>query len=141
MRSLLTGYAGAFNRRHRRTGHLLQNRYKSIVCEKAPYLLELVRYLHLNPLRAGVVKDLHALARYPYSGHAALLGTRPRPWQETHAVLGHFAAKGSQARARYHAFVTEGVAQGRRPDLQGGGLVRSVGGGAAVRELRQGRER
>ena len=55
MRSLLTGYAGAFNRRHRRRGHLLQNRYKSIVCEEEPYFLELVRYLHLNPLRAGVV--------------------------------------------------------------------------------------
>ncbi len=65
MRSLLTGYAGAFNRRHRRAGHLLQNRYKSIVVEAEPYLLELVRYLHLNPLRAQVVPDLRALARYP----------------------------------------------------------------------------
>jgi REP element-mobilizing transposase RayT len=54
MRSLLTGYAGAFNRRHRRTGHLFQNRYKSIICEEEPYFLELVHYLHLNPPRAGV---------------------------------------------------------------------------------------
>lgn len=141
MRSLLTGYAGAFNRRHRRSGHLFQNRYKSIVCEEEPYLLELVRYLHLNPLRAKVVPDLRALARYPYSGHAALLGTWPRPWQETRDILGRFAAKVSQAQERYQAFVAEGVAQGRRPELQGGGLVRSVGGWAAVRELRQGRER
>jgi len=50
MRRLLTGYAGAFNHRHRRGGHLFQNRYKSIVVEEEPYLLELVRYLHLNPL-------------------------------------------------------------------------------------------
>ena len=57
LRSLLTGYAGAFNRRHRRAGHLFQNRYKSIVVEEEPYLLELVRYLHLNPLRAGVVQS------------------------------------------------------------------------------------
>jgi putative transposase len=63
MRSLLTGYAGAFNRRHKRTGHLFQNRYKSIVVEEEPYLLELVRYVHLNPVRAGVVADLRALAR------------------------------------------------------------------------------
>jgi len=65
MRSLLTGYAGAFNRRHKRSGHLFQNRYKSIVVEAEPYLLELVRYLHLNPLRAQVVADVGALARYP----------------------------------------------------------------------------
>ena len=50
MRSLLTGYAGAFNRRHHRAGHLFQNRYKSIVVEEEPYLLELVRYLHLNQI-------------------------------------------------------------------------------------------
>jgi REP element-mobilizing transposase RayT len=50
MRSLLTGYAGAFNRRHKRSGHLFQNRYKSIVVEEESYLLELVRYLHLNPM-------------------------------------------------------------------------------------------
>ena len=65
MRSLLTGYAGAFNRRHQRAGHLFQNRYKSIVVEAEPYLLELVRYLHLNPLRARLVRDLPALDKYP----------------------------------------------------------------------------
>jgi REP element-mobilizing transposase RayT len=53
MRRLLTGYAMSFNRRHTRSGHLFQNRYKSIVCEEEPYLLELVRYIHLNPLTAG----------------------------------------------------------------------------------------
>src|SRR3990172_7539602 len=58
MRSLLTGYAGAFNRRHHRAGHLFQNRYKSIVVEEEPYFLELVRYLHLNPVRAGLVPNL-----------------------------------------------------------------------------------
>jgi len=73
MRRLLTGYAGAFNRRHRRHGYLFQNRYKSILCQEKPYLLELVRYLHLNPLRVGLVKDLRALDRYPWSGHSALM--------------------------------------------------------------------
>ena len=71
MRSLLTGYAGTFNRRHRRSGHLFQNRYKSIVCEEEPYFLELIRYLHLNPLRVGVVRDLRGLGAY--SGHAGRL--------------------------------------------------------------------
>ena len=140
MRSLLTGYAGAFNRRHRRTGHLFQNRYKSIVVEENAYLLELVRYLHLNPLRAGVVVDLRALARYPYTGHAALCGTRAVPWQATEEILAHFAARRLAARRAYRAFVAAGVAQGRRPELEGGGLLRSVGGWQAVQALRRGRE-
>ncbi len=140
MRSLLTGYAGAFNRRHKRVGHLFQNRYKSIVIEEEPYLLELVRYLHLNPLRAGVVTRLPALGRYPWTGHSALLGRVPRPWQAVGAILGQFGTTPRPARAAYRAFVAEGVSQGRRPDLQGGGLIRSLGGWAAVTALRRGRE-
>jgi REP element-mobilizing transposase RayT len=140
MRSLLTGYAGAFNRRHHRVGHLFQNRFKSIVVEEDRYLLELVRYLHLNPLRAGVVPTLAGLERYPWSGHSALLGRRPRPWQATAAILGHFAARTGRARAAYRAFVAAGVPQGRRPELQGGGLRRSLGGWQAVAALRRGRE-
>ena len=63
IRSLLTGYAGAFNRRHRRVGYLFQNRYRSIVVDEEAYLLELVRYLHLNPVRATVLRDLRGLDR------------------------------------------------------------------------------
>jgi REP element-mobilizing transposase RayT len=140
MRRLLTGYAGAFNRRHHRAGHLVQNRYKSVVVEEAPYLLELVRYLHLNPLRAGRVPDLPTLARYPWTGHSALLGTVSRPWQATADVLGRFARRAGPARTAYRAFVAAGLPQGRRPELQGGGLVRSLGGWAAVPALRRGRE-
>jgi len=140
MRSLLTGYAGAFNRRHKRVGHLFQNRYKSIVVEEEPYLLELVRYLHLNPMRAGVVSDLRRLDRYPWTGHSALLGTVPRPWQATPEVLGHFGPSRRRARHAYRAFVAAGLPQGRRADLQGGGLLRSLGGWAAVATLRRGRE-
>ncbi len=119
MRSLLTGYAGAFNRCHKRVGHLFQNRYKSIVVEEEPYLLELVRYLHLNPLRAKIVSTLRALDQYPWTGDSALLGTVPRPWQATGEVFSYF---------------------GRRPALQGGGLVRSEGGWTAVARLRRGPE-
>ena len=140
MRSLLTGYAGVFNRRHRRSGHLFQNRYKSIVVEEEPYLLALVRYLHLNPLRAGVVTTLRELARYPYSGHAALVGAREYLWQDTRTVLCRFSSRLREARERYQAFVAQGAKGGRQPDLMGGGLVRSAGGWAAVRELRRGRE-
>jgi len=140
MRSLLTGYAGAFNRRHRRQGHLFQNRYKSIVVEEEAYFLELVRYLHLNPLRVGVVPHRRALDRYPYTGHAAVLGTVSRPWQDTADVLQRFGADPRRARARYRAFVAAGIPLGRRPELQGGGLIRSAGGWVAVQTLRRGRE-
>jgi putative transposase len=90
MRRLLTGYAQGFNRRHRRRGHLFQNRYKSIVCEEDPYLLELVRYMHLNPLRASLVKNLGELDRYPWSGHRVLVGREKSGWQEREYVLRQF---------------------------------------------------
>ena len=60
----MTGYAVTFDKRHKRSGHLFQNRYRSIVCEEDPYLLELIRYIYLNPLRAGLVKDLKKLDMY-----------------------------------------------------------------------------
>jgi len=68
MRRLLTGYAVTYNHRHKRHGHLFQNRYKSILCQEDTYLLELARYIHLNPLRTGVVSDMENLDHYPYSG-------------------------------------------------------------------------
>ena len=141
MRSLLTGYAGTFNRRRRRHGHLFQNRYKSIVVEEEPYLLELTRYIHLNPLRAGLVRDLAGLDRYPWAGHSALMGRAARPWQAVAEVLGRFAPRGREARQRYRAFVADGISRGRRPNLQGGGLRRSAGGWEGLVALRRGRER
>lgn len=141
MRRLLTGYAHAFNRRHRRHGHLFQNRYRSIVVEEDPYLLELTRYIHLNPLRAGRVRNLRELDRHPWAGHSALLGHLTRPWQAVETVLGQFAERRRVGQRRYRAFVAAGVAQGRRPDLQGGGLRRSAGGWSALAALRRGRER
>ncbi len=140
MRRLMTGHAVGFNRRHRRAGHLFQNRYKSIVCEDEPYFLELVRYLHLNPVRAGLAKNLKELEAYPYSGHAALVGRLSRPWQDVDEVLSRFGTRRKQAIRGYREFVADGLDQGRRPDLMGGGLIRSVGGWQAVKELRRGRE-
>ncbi len=140
MRALLTGYAGAFNRRHQRSGHLFQNRYKSIVVEEEPYLFELVRYLHLNPLRAQVIPDLRGLDRSPWTGHSARLETVSRPWQETATILAQFGPTGARARKAYRAFVAAGVPQGRRPEVQGGGLVRSAGGWAEVGAMRRTKE-
>ena len=82
MRRLLTGYAIAFNRRHRRHGQLFQNRYKSILCQEDAYLLELTRYIHLNLLRAGIVDDLDGLDGYRYSGHSVIMGHQKRQWQD-----------------------------------------------------------
>jgi putative transposase len=64
MRRLLTGYAGWFNKKYKRHGQLFQNRYKSFLCQEDIYLKKLVRYIHLNPLRAGIVVDLKALDQY-----------------------------------------------------------------------------
>jgi len=87
MRKVLTGYVVNFNKRHNRHGHLFQNRYKSIVCEEDVYLLELVRYIHLNLIRAGMVKSIKELNRSPWSGHSALIGYVKRDWQDTGYVL------------------------------------------------------
>lgn len=137
MRRLLTGHAIRFNRRHRRHGHLFQNRYKSILCQEDAYLLELVRYIHLNPLRAKLVANLDELDHYPFSGHGAILGTHEKSWQDSERVLGYFGKKAGLARRKYRQFVSEGIAEGRRDDLTGGGLIRSAGGWAAVRELKR----
>ena len=174
MRRLMTGYAVTFNIRHRRSGHLFQNRYKSVVCEEDPYLLELTRYIHLNPLRAGLVEDLNTLDKYAWSGHSAILGRRKNPLiPETAAndstsadrriafsqfrpgiekattnpedpvdpvknkslaektiedVLRYFGESLNVARRGYRQFVKNGIDQGKRPEFQGGGLVRSAGG-------------
>src|SRR4030042_698114 len=78
MKKLLTGYVVNFNLRHKRTGHLFQNRYKSIICEDDPYLLELTRYIHLNPVRAGMVGGVEELNHYRWAGHSAIMGNVER---------------------------------------------------------------
>jgi REP element-mobilizing transposase RayT/DNA-binding CsgD family transcriptional regulator len=128
MRRLLTGYAVAFNRRHQRSGHLFQNRYKSIICQEEPYLLELVRYIHLNPLRAGLVTALDALAGCAYSGHRQLLGLTEQGFVAVDDVLALFGKEPDAARKNYAAFIADGVDQGNRPELVGGGLLRSRDG-------------
>lgn len=141
MRRVLTGHAVTFNRRHRRHGHLFQNRYKSILCEEDVYLKELVRYIHLNPLRAGLVKDLGELGPYPYTGHSVLMGKTKRDWQDRDYVLRYFGTSERHAKNNYLSFVAEGVEKGRSPELVGGGLLRSVGGWKSLKELRDSGEK
>ncbi|HCX02677.1 MAG TPA: transposase [Syntrophaceae bacterium] len=138
MSRLLTGYAVYFNARHKRSGRLFQNRYKSILCQEDAYLTELVRYIHLNPLRAGLVKNIEELNHYPYCGHSVLMDHQKRDWQENDYVLSYFGKNRASAIRHYNEFVTAGIEQGRRTDLIGGGLIRSLGGWSAInkRELR-----
>ncbi len=137
MRRLMSGYAVSNNRRHRRHGHLFQNRYKSIVCEEDPYFKELLRYIHLNPLRAKLVESLAELDRYRWCGHSVLMGRIKRDWQHRDYVLKWFGKKESEAKKAYRQFVKNGIDQGRRSDLVGGGLIRSHGGWSAVKAMRR----
>ena len=136
MRRLLTGYAIYFNRRYRRHGQLFQNRYKSIICQEDVYFKEIVRYIHLNPLRAKMVSDIKSLNKYPYTGHSDLTGKKRREWYDTKYVLSFFGKTVLDARKSYLSYVKKGIDQGRRPELVGGGLVRSLGGWSVVKELR-----
>lgn len=137
MRRLLTGYAVSFNRRHRRHGHVFQNRYKSILCQENPYLLELVRYIHLNPLRARVVSGLKELDRYPYSGHSRLMAKIRDQWQDVDTVLALFGKQKYAARKKYRVFLEKGILEGKKSELTGGGLIRSAGGWGVLKSLRR----
>jgi REP element-mobilizing transposase RayT len=136
MRKLLTGYAVTFNRRHGRHGQLFQNRYKSILCQEDPYLLELVRYIHLNPLRANLVENYSHLGGYKYCGHGFLLGTKSNDWQAVDYVLGFFSRNEKTAQALYKEYVFEGIEEGQRPELVGGSLTRSLGGWSEAGKVR-----
>ena len=138
MLRLLTGYVVSFNHRYRRHGPLFQNRFKSIICQEDRYLLELVRYIHLNPLRAGIIHNLSTLMHYKYCGHSTLMGKRQCEWQDTGYVLSCFGKEVSEARRLYYTYVKEGIRQGRRPELVGGGLIRSLGGWKAVKSMGKG---
>jgi putative transposase len=137
MRRVLTGYAIGYNYRHQRSGYLFQNRFKSILCQEDPYLKELVRYIHLNPLRANIVPDMKSLNRYPYSGHAVLMGENANEWQSAEFILGLFGDPISSARSSYERFVKKGIDEGKRPELTGGGLVRSAAGWSAPKWSRK----
>jgi REP element-mobilizing transposase RayT len=134
-------YATTFNRRHRRAGHLFQNRFKNTLVEQEPYLLELVRYIHLNPVRSRLPVTVDTLDGYPWTGHAVLLGKHTFLAQDADFVLQRFGAELAEARRLYREFVREGVQDGKSPDLEGGGLRRSAGGWEFVSRVGRGRER
>lgn len=136
MRRLLTGYAINYNLRHKRHGHLFQNRYKSIICDEDAYFRELIRYIHLNPLRANLVDDIAELEQYLWSGHSVLIGKKKNDWQDCNYALKYFGRQKKEAIRAYREYVKKGIDQGHRPELVGGGLIRSMGGWSKVKSMR-----
>jgi REP element-mobilizing transposase RayT len=108
MQGLQQSYSQYFNLHHRKSGHVFQGRYKAIVCDKDEYLLQLIRYIHLNPVRAGMVKEPE---KYLYSGHQAYLQGKASETIDPSKVLSVMGG-----RARYRAFVSGGMMDGHREE-------------------------
>ena len=108
MQGLQQSYTQFFNRRHRKVGHLFQGRYQAIVCEKDRYLLALVRYIHLNPIRAGLARNLD---RYPYSGHHCYLTGRATAVLDPTRVLRVLGG-----RTAYQRLIRAGLKEGHKEE-------------------------
>jgi len=114
---LNTQLAQFHNRKYGRRGPLFMDRFKSIVTQDQNYIEELVRYVHLNPLRAGLCKVAHDLHHYPWSGHRAILGLDTHQFQDTQTVLRLFGRTGASAQKAYLAFLSEGAAKQDSNDI------------------------
>ena len=123
MQNLSFRYTRWINKKSSRIGHLFQGRYKAILVDANSYLLELVRYIHLNPVRAGIVTDP---VDYAWSSHRCYLGMETLPWLETDWVLSQFAKRLKTCRKRYMDFVQAGKATGRLEEFHHGGEDRRV---------------
>ena len=118
MQNLSFRYTRWINKKKKRIGHLFQGRYKALLVEQDSYLLELVRYIHLNPVRAKLVKSP---GRYRWSGHNAYLGLETFPWLTTEWVLQQFGKRVDVCRRHYETFVAEGMNEGYREEFHQGG--------------------
>lgn len=118
MQNLSFRYTRWVNQKQKRIGHLFQGRYKAVMVDRDAYLLELVRYIHLNPVRAKLVRQPQ---NYAWSGHRAYLGQEALPWLTTDWVLGQFSTRLATSRKRYEAFLHEGRSEGRRNEFHCGG--------------------
>ena len=114
MQGLQQSYTQYFNKAHRTVGHCFQGRFKAFLCDRDAYLLALVRYLHLNPVRAGMSETPEA---YPWSSHRHYLGQAMAPWVATEVVLPRFARSPKPAVRAYREFVRAGLGEGHRDDL------------------------
>ena len=117
MQNVSLRYTKWINFAQSRTGHLFQGRYKALLIDADAYLLELVRYVHLNPVRVGAVASAE---EYPWSSHRGYLGTELIPWLTTHVVLSVLSPSVEHARKAYSSFVRDGVGEGRRGEFHCG---------------------
>ncbi len=117
MQNLGFRYTQYINREQQRTGHLFQGRFKALLIDEENYLLQLVRYIHLNPLRAGMVKHLD---EYPWSSHGCYLGCRKTPWLTVDKVLGELDENRGRAQQKYGRFVQDGLVEGHRKEFHRG---------------------
>ena len=127
MASLLTAYAMYFNRQNKHSGHVFQNRYKSIVVDEERYFLSLLRYIHLNPVRAAIIDSITELETYPWTGHSALMGRTHRGFQDVDAVLNRMGKRAGAARNELVSFMQMDEAENEKHIFAGGGLRRSMG--------------
>ncbi len=112
-------YTRFINHRKKQTGHLFQGRYKALLLDANSYLLELVRYIHNNPVRAGIVKTPD---EYPWSSHTAYLGNLSIPWLTTDWVLSQFSGKKKRAIELYRQFVLKGMDEDHRKEFYQGNV-------------------
>ena len=125
MRKILTGYAVSYNKRHNRVGHLFQNRYKSVLCDKDKYLLRLIRYIHMNPVKANMI-SIKELDTYEWTGHKDILSDAEAKLPiESDEILSNFGQSRNAALTKYTHFINEGVDLDEK--LNGGGLKKSLG--------------
>lgn len=137
MGSLQTGYAIYFNAKYKRRGHLYQNRYKSILCQEDSFYMELLRYIHLNPIRAKILENITQLDKYPWTGHSTIMGKTKRKWQSINSVVMWFNKNKTKALLEYKEFIKQGMHQGYCDDYMGGGMKRSYGGWDNVKAIIQ----
>lgn len=128
----MTAYAGYFNRKYKRAGHLFQDRYKAILCQEEAYLLEATAYIHLNPLRAGLVKRYEDLERYKWCGHFEVIKGSPNGLIDREYLLSHFGGRTGDAITKYETFLGDRVNKYKTGEYSGGGLLKSAGGLSCV---------
>ena len=126
MRRVMTSYAVNYNLMNKRSGHLFQNRYKSIICEEDAYLLQLIRYIHSNPVRAKIVVSMDELDHYPYTGHSAIVGNVKCAFLKADEILAYFSSRRRNALKLYKEFILANWHEKQRKELTGGGLKRSL---------------
>ena len=132
MMSILGGHASYFNARHGRKGHLFQNRFRSILVETDTYLKTLLKYIHLNPVKGGLIRRSE-LRDYPWTGHSALMRTHPRDWQDTRSVLRLFGETRNDAMRALEMYMMDTDEQ-IDADLMESGMLLTTGGMVVDRE-------